>query len=111
MEPRAATALQLTAAAKDALDLLLADQPRPVLRVFLSFLDESGPRLDLAPDVPAASDDLFTCQGWQICISSLLHAQAAPVTVDYGPGGFHIHSRLDFSEAGGNCGGACGSQH
>ncbi|MHC1790450.1 hypothetical protein [Solidesulfovibrio sp.] len=111
MHVRDASVFTLTDAAKTALEQLFGDRPRPVLRVFLSFLDENGPRLDLAPDAPTAADALFSSQGWSFCLSALLLDQAGPVTVDHGPGGFHIHSGLDFSEAGGNCGGACGSHH
>lgn len=111
MGTTAANAITLTEAAGTALERLLGDRPRPDLRVFLSFLHESGPRLELAPDTAGEAD--FACQsrGWRIIISALLLEQAAPVTVDCGPDGFIIHSSLDFSEAGGNCGGACGNHH
>ncbi|OLN26730.1 HesB-like domain [Desulfovibrio sp. DV] len=111
METNQSPHIRLTAAARTALDTLLGPQNRPVLRVFLSFLHESGPRLELAPDPPTDADTIVDLAGRTICMSSLLLDQAAPVTIDCGPGGFAIHSSLDFSEAGGNCGGACGSHH
>ena len=111
METPQKQALTLTAAAQAALDRLLGAAPHPDLRVFLSFLEDTGPRLDIAPDAASEGDDVFAIAGWRIVISALLLKQAAPVTVDCGPDGFVIHSSLDFSEAGGNCGGACGDHH
>lgn len=101
--------LTLTDAARAALEHHFGPTQRPNLRVFLSFLDESGPRLDVAPDEPNATDTAITTQGWPFVINTLLLQQAAPVTVDFGPDGFLVHSGLDFSEAGGNCGGKCGA--
>jgi len=103
--------LTLTPAARTALEHLLGPGPYPELRVFLSFLHASGPRLDIAPDAASADDAVFDLGGWRIVISALLLGQAAPVTIDCGPDGFAIHSSLDFSEAGGNCGGACNGHH
>ena len=111
MDMHAENCIRLTDAARLALDNLLGAQPRPELRVFLSFLHPSGPRLDIAPDAASADDAVFDRDGWRLVISALLLAQAAPITVDCGPDGFAIHSRLDFSEAGGNCGGACNGHH
>ena len=111
MDMHAENCVRLTDAARLALDNLLGAQPRPELRVFLSFLHTSGPRLDIAPDAASAEDAVFDLGGWRLVISALLLSQAAPITVDCGPGGFVIHSSLDFSEAGGNCGGACNGHH
>ena len=111
MEMNQSPRIRLTDAARTALDALLGTEKHPELRVFLSFLHESGPRLELAPDPATAADTTVALAGVTICISTLLLEQAAPVTIDCGPGGFAIHSALDFSEAGGNCGGACGSHH
>ena len=111
METNQSPRIRLTDAARTALSTLLGPEKRPELRVFLSFQHESGPRLDLAPDPATAADTTVDLAGVTICMSSLLLDQAAPVTIDCGPGGFTIHSSLDFSEAGGNCGGACGSHH
>lgn len=111
MDTTAGSAITLTDAARTALAHIFGNGPRPDLRVFLSFLHESGPRLDLAPDTLSASDTVCTAGGWRIGISALLLEQAAPVTIDCRPDGFIIDSRLDFSEAGGNCGGACGDHH
>ena len=111
MDTTVANAVNLTDAARDALERILGDGPRPDLRVFLSFLHESGPRLDLAPDAASEADIICQARGWRFVASALLLKQAAPVTVDCGPDGFIIHSSLDFSEAGGNCGGACGGHH
>lgn len=83
-------------------------QSKPTLRIFMSFLDEKGPRLELAPDPPTPADTHCRVDGWTFVISTLLLHQAAPLTIDIGPKGFLIKSSLDFSEAGGNCGGACG---
>lgn len=101
----------MTPAAKQALDLHFLGQDKPALRIFLSFLDEAGPRLELAPDAPTPADSHIHVDGWTFVISRLLLDQAAPLTVDIGPKGFAIQSSLDFSEAGGNCGGACGDHH
>jgi Fe-S cluster assembly iron-binding protein IscA len=103
------TMLTLTKEAKAVLEHLFQGGSRPSLRVFLSFLHDSGPRLDLAPDQPTATDVAFSVDGWNFIINEQLMQQAAPVTIDVGPDGFLMHSGLDFSEAGGNCGGACGS--
>lgn len=111
METNTPAPITLTAAAGAALDTLLGSGTRPTLRIFLSFLHESGPRLEIAPDAPTDADTVVTVDGLRLCVSSLLLAQAAPFVVDCGPAGFTIESRLDFSEAGGNCGGACGSHH
>lgn len=103
------TPLALTDEAKAALTGHYGGGPRPVLRVFLSFMHESGPRLELAEDNPCPEDTLLDADGWQFAVNTLLLDQAAPLMVDVGPEGFWIHSTLDFSEAGGNCGGDCGS--
>jgi hypothetical protein len=111
MDIAAAYPITLTDAARTALDGLFGLVSRPQLRIFLSFQDASGPRLDLAPDAPTDADAVVSCQGYSLCMARLLLEQAAPVCVDCGPQGFVVHSRLDFSEAGGNCGGDCGSHH
>ena len=103
--------MTLTEAAKAALENVLGAGQHPDLRVFMSFLDASGPRLDLAPDVASDGDAVFRFGDWRFVISALLLEQAAPVRIDCGPDGFVIQSSLDFSEAGGNCGGACGDHH
>jgi len=99
----------LTEAASDALAGHFGETGRPSLRVFLSFLSDSGPRLELAPDAPTAVDTTFSARGWHFVVNSQLLQQAAPLLVDCGEDGFVIHSSLDFSQAGGNCGGSCGS--
>ncbi len=109
MEAHADNGFSLTDAAQVALQQLFRQAQRPDLRVFLSFMDESGPRLDLAPDAPQATDRTFTAGDWRFVINALLFEQAAPVTVDATPEGFRIRSALDFSDAGGNCGGHCDS--
>ncbi len=101
--------LTLTDAAKAVLDLHFQDQERPCLRIFLSFLHDSGPRLDLAPDTPTPSDTECQANGWRFLVNSLLLEQAAPLTVDLGPDSLVVRSSLDFSQAGGNCGGSCGN--
>lgn len=101
--------LSLTEAADSALANHFGATGRPSLRVFLSFLSDSGPRLELAPDTPTAADTTFSARSWQFVINSQLLQQAAPLLVDCGEDGFVIHSSLDFSQAGGNCGGLCGS--
>ncbi|WP_043631935.1 hypothetical protein [Desulfovibrio sp. TomC] len=103
--------IRLTDAARAALDALLGSASRPVLRVFLSFQYESGPRLDIAPDAATAADTTVDLAGITICMNTQLLGQAGPVTIDCGPAGFSFDSSLDFSEAGGNCGGGCGSHH
>jgi len=107
MGTNAGHGFSLTDAARAALEQLFSQAGRPSLRVFLSFMDESGPRLDLAPDAPQATDTHFADGNWRFIMNTLLFEQAAPVTVDVAPEGFCIHSALDFSEAGGNCGGHC----
>lgn len=102
-------AFALTEAAQTVLERHFGENARPVLRVFLSFLDDNGPRLDLAPDVPAATDTLCDVSGWRFVVNTQLLQQAAPITVDCDADGFRVLSSLDFSEAGGNCGGSCGS--
>jgi len=104
-----ASSLRVTEAALAVLDLQFQHREKPSLRIFLSFMHESGPRLDIAPDVVTAADTTCTYGGWTFVIGTLLLEQAAPLTVDIGPDGFIIHSSLDFTEAGGNCGGSCGS--
>jgi hypothetical protein len=101
--------LTLAKEAKAVLEHHFSAGNRPTLRIFLSFLHDSGPRLDLAPDQQNATDIAITADGWHFIINDQLMQQAAPLTVSVGPDGFFIHSALDFSEAGGNCGGACGS--
>lgn len=101
----------LTEAARAALDLTFKDREKPSLRIYLSFMSESGPRLELAPDVQTATDSVTRIGAWTIIINTQLLSQAAPLSIDVGPDGFVIHSSLDFSEAGGNCGGACGTHH
>jgi len=86
-------------------------QARPALRIFMCFLDEAGPRLELAPDAPTPDDARLEVDGWTFVLSALLFDQAAPLTIDIGPKGFAIDSKLDFSEAGGSCGGSCGDHH
>jgi hypothetical protein len=111
MATSSASSIVLTPAAKAALELHFQGQDKPTLRVFLSFLAESGPRLELAPDAPTPADRQCRVDGWDFVIGSLLLDQAAPLTIDIGPKGFTIQSGLDFSDAGGNCGGACGDHH
>ena len=106
-----ASTLVLTEAAQALLDLHFQDREKPCLRVFLSFMYESGPRLDLAPDAPGPDDTVCQAGGWTFAVKTLLLEQAAPITVDIGPEGFCMRSSLDFTEAGGNCGGSCGDHH
>ncbi|MHC1712267.1 MAG: hypothetical protein AB9872_08960 [Solidesulfovibrio sp.] len=103
------TILTLATEAKTVLEHHFSAGNRPALRIFLSFLHDSGPRLELAPDQQTATDIALTVDGWHFIINDQLMQQAAPLAVDVGPDGFLIHSALDFSEAGGNCGGTCGS--
>lgn len=97
----------LTEAADIALSALFAPAGRPNLRIFLSFLSDSGPRLELAEDEPTGEDVAFSARGWRFVVNRALLQQAAPLVVDCGEEGFVIHSTLDFSQAGGNCGGSC----
>ncbi len=99
----------LTDEAEMALTTLFGQAERPPLRVFLSFLSDSGPRLELAPDAPTGDDAVFADRGWLFLVNRQLLLQAAPLLVDAGDNGFVIHSSLDFSQAGGNCGGSCGT--
>jgi len=99
----------LSELAKAALEHHFGETNRPTLRVFLSFWAESGPRLEVAPDAPAFTDSDFSIEGWHFVINTNLLHQASPITVDFGPEGFCIQSSLDFTAAGGNCGGACDS--
>ncbi|WP_428562274.1 MAG: hypothetical protein ACP59X_20965 [Solidesulfovibrio sp. DCME] len=101
--------LRLTPAASAALALRFPEGQRPCLRVFLSFLSDSGPRLELSLAEPAGDDATFDTDGWQLVVNRQLLLQAAPLVVDCDETGFLIQSSLDFSEAGGNCGGACDS--
>lgn len=103
------SSLDVTEAAQTVLTHQFQGREKPSLRVFLSFMYESGPRLDLAPDSPSATDTICRVGDWTFVVNTLLLHQAAPLTVDIGPDGFIIHSGLDFSEAGGNCGGSCDS--
>lgn len=110
MDTAAAAAFTVTEAASAALELHFGATSRPpCLRVFLSFWSESGPQLALGVDAPTAEDTTFTAAGWTFAISRQLWLQAAPLTVDCDATGFHIGSSLDFSQAGGSCGGDCGS--
>lgn len=111
MEPAAAPSLRLTEAARLALESLFAGVQKPQLRVFLSFMHASGPRLEIAPDTAGEADVAVSTEGFCLCMARLLLEQAAPVVVDYGPEGFVVRSRLDFSEAGGHCGGKCDHDH
>jgi Fe-S cluster assembly iron-binding protein IscA len=101
--------LSLTEAADIALSALFAPAVRPNLRIFLSFLSDSGPRLELAADEPTGDDAAFSARGWRFVVNRALLQQAAPLVVDCGEEGFVIRSSLDFSLAGGNCGGSCGT--
>lgn len=103
--------ISVTEAAQASLALTFEGKSRPPLRVYLSFMRDSGPCLDLAPDAPTATDTVREVDGWTIVVNTLLLNQAAPLSIDAGPGGYCIHSALDFSEAGGNCGGACDHEH
>ena len=111
MDTDTAAAFSLTVAAHAALSRHFGANKPESLRVFLSFWSESGPRLELAPDAPAADDVAFTVSGWDFVVGRQLWLQASPLTVDCGPEGFVIGSSLDFSEAGGSCGGNCGHHH
>jgi hypothetical protein len=111
MATSSAASVTMTPAAKAALDLHFHGQDKPIIRIFLSFLDESGPRLELAPDPPTPADTHCHVDGWTFVISTLLLDQAAPLTIDIGPKGFQIASSLDFSESGGGCGGSCDDHH
>jgi len=102
-------AITLTDNARRALEQHFAATQRPPLRIFLSFLSESGPRLELTPDAPTPTDTTVSCSGWSFVVNNLLFQQAAPLLVDCDQTGFCIHSQLDFSEAGGDCGGHCTS--
>lgn len=97
----------MTEAAQATLTLSFQDRERLPLRVFMSFMYDGGPRLDVAPDVPTAADTVCQVDGWTIVVNSQLLKQAAPLSIDVGPQGFLVHSALDFSEAGGTCGGLC----
>ena len=101
------SSISVTPAAQKALALTFQSRERPSLRVFLSFMSESGPRLEVAPDVPAATDTVCQVDGWTIVINTQLLNQAAPLSIDIEPQGYIVHSALDFSQAGGNCGGLC----
>ncbi|HCR12916.1 MAG TPA: hypothetical protein PKD41_03450 [Solidesulfovibrio sp.] len=107
MDIREDDLFSLSPAASAALAALFAGAVRPCLRVFLSFLSDDGPRLELAAAEPEAEDVSFTRDGWRIVVNRQLFQQAAPLAVDCGEQGFAIASSLDFSEAGGNCGGTC----
>lgn len=109
MDTRDDDLVRLTPAASAALAMRFNDGERPCLRVFLSFLSDSGPRLELSLADPTGDDATFVKDGWRLVINRQLFLQAAPVVVDCDDTGFRIDSGLDFSEAGGNCGGACGS--
>lgn len=109
MDIRKEDLVQLTPAGRAALDGQFPQGNRPILRVFLSFLSDSGPRLELSLATTESTDVLFTVDGWRILVNRELLQQAAPLTVDCDANGFLIHSSLDFSEAGGSCGGDCGS--
>ncbi|UJX41827.1 hypothetical protein K9F62_03750 [Desulfovibrio sp. JY] len=107
METADSTAFAVTDAAWTALSLTFGDNRPPCLRVFLSFLSESGPRLELSVDAPTGDDTTFTLDGWNFVVNRQLWLQAAPLTVDCDAQGFQIRSSLDFTEAGGSCGGSC----
>lgn len=109
MDIREDELLRMTPAAGAALAQRFADGERPCLRVFLSFLSDSGPRLELSLAEPEGNDASFVRDGWRFVVNRGLLVQAAPLVVDCDVTGFLIHSSLDFSEAGGNCGGDCGS--
>ena len=99
--------ISVTEAAQASLTTLFAGKQRPPLRVYLSFMHDSGPCLDLAPDAPEATDTVCDVDGWTIVVNTQLFNQAVPLSIDVGPQGYVIHSALDFSQAGGNCGGDC----
>ncbi|EFL50024.1 conserved hypothetical protein [Solidesulfovibrio fructosivorans JJ]] len=107
MEIVDSAAFTVTEAALSALSLHFGDDRPPCLRVFLSFMSESGPRLELSLDAPTGDDATFAVDGWQFAVNRQLWLQAAPLTVDCDGQGFRIRSSLDFSEAGGSCGGSC----
>ncbi|WP_300164620.1 hypothetical protein [Solidesulfovibrio sp.] len=109
MDLRQDELLRLTPTAAAALAAHFAGAARPSLRVFLSFLSEAGPRLELSVAEPQPDDVAFSCDGWRILVNRRLLDQAAPLTVDCDGQGIAIASSLDFSQAGGDCGGACGS--
>lgn len=99
--------ISLTEAAQTALRTTFQDRARPSLRIFMSFMYDGGPRLDVAPDAPNADDSVCQVDGWTVVINTQLLNQAAPLSIDVGPQGYVVHSALDFSEAGGDCGGTC----
>lgn len=99
--------LRLTPTAAATLAAHFAGETTPSLRVFLSFWSESGPRLELSAAAPAPDDELFEREGFTLLVNRQLLMQAAPLVIDCDDQGFVIHSSLDFSEAGGSCGGDC----
>lgn len=107
MDVRKDDMLRLTPTAAATLAAHFAGDNVPVLRVFLSFWDEAGPRLDLGASEPTPEDETFDQNGFTLVISRQLLMQAAPLVIDCDDQGFVIHSSLDFSEAGGSCGGDC----
>lgn len=101
------SSISVTQAAQTALAMTFQGKQRPPLRVFLSFMHDTGPQLDVAPDSPTPADTVCDVDGWTIVVNTQLLNQAAPLSIDMGAKGIVIHSALDFSEAGGNCGGTC----
>jgi len=55
--------LRVTEAALAILDLQFQHGEKPSLRISLSFMYESGPRLDIAPDVATAADTNLHLRG------------------------------------------------
>lgn len=63
----------------------------------------------MALDEPRDTDNVFNVNGFQFIVDKEFYEKAKPVTVDFMGYGFRITSSINFSPAGGACGGCHGS--
>ena len=68
-----------------------------------------GPRLAMAMDEIKETDSVFTCDGVDYIMETVLLKQARPVEVDFSEGGFKINSSLELGDGCSSCGshGSC----
>jgi len=106
--------VELTDSARTELDGYFAEHDKACIRIFLASGGCSGPRLALALDEPAETDEKYVCNGYDFIVDKSLAQEAGTMTVDMTYMGFQVHSDLKIPQGGGcGCGssaeGACGS--
>lgn len=110
--------IELTDAARTELDGYFAEKEKAAIRIYLASGGCSGPRLALALDEAADTDEKYSCAGYDFIVDKDLAQEAGKMTVDMTYMGFQIQSGLKLPEGGGcgcgsggdsACGSGCGS--